>query len=580
MMKKSRWMMLLAALICLSMLFVSCGSEGTFMNGEQNPSMDGSPDKDPDGDSSTDNDGPGNETVIYRAITDEWSKYVAYKEPEKTVTSATLVVSGGAEQNGVFLTQRRMVMEHYDDEWELTATTYATCVYSVITGTAITPEYTETVGVNGSSDKKYEFRYTDCMVEVIGQSLRETEEGGFVWGVDFIDRYTSSGEKVTSEATFMMSGGAGEYDYTYLGDVCYISKSGSILKVCARGEERSLVEYDEICGDYGYVIGGQSLRIFDTKNDAVLVDYVFSGAYGEEDDAVSVSVSVLSNGNVLVRYKRSCQDSEESFTYESAGDKTLLSYVLIDPAAGTASELPVNFRIDKLVTKNEDQGTNLSPVGEYQYAEIVKITDGTLDPKAIPVILDNNLSIVAELPLIFKNQTSFVRAIDSDLWLLKLDVNGREYGYTVNLSTGTVALYVNEKEVMALDGGFLYQGKLYDDRMTALSELDWAISKTTVNGILLTSDADGVKRLLFIENGSTRSVLVGNNGDSVSAYGALMGCVLTTSYDSNETFYTVRNEIGSVLFVGNAYPSVSSFGEYKLVSVWDDGGNVSYYSVR
>ncbi len=589
MMKKSRWMMLLAALICLSMLFASCGSGVTDAPDEETPNgpADSNGGKTPGDDDPTVDDGPGNETVIYRAITDEWSKYLAYKAPEvESAKTATLLAKDNGdnwrvERHGTFLRQTKLVNENTTEA--PTYREYTTCVYSVITGEAVTDEYRYLVYNDATRPElSYSFDYSDAIVEVRTATLTEVEGGAeeYVYTYDY---YTHDGEKLNEtaleESSFDWTWN-GDYCYTYVEDTCYISEDGVIIKTYANGKEVQPIGFDVVCGDFGYISDGGIYSIFDL-NGKLLTSYVASGAY------TNYNYDYLSNGNMLFRYVRECNAEESRYTVEDEyGEKWLYSYVIVDAATGTAKEIPVEFVIDRMVTKAQDMSTNLTLKGDYQYAEITKIKDGSLEATSIPVILDNNLKIVAELPLILKNQTSFVEAISQSFWIVAVDVFGTRCYYSVDLSTGKVALYYDMRETYtyrAVDGGFLYDKVLYNDLMVQLLDLSEATGiEAFGNGKLLvtTSVGDTVqKKLVYIENGQVKSTVLCDGNDGLDEW---YGLIRIAEYDSLGSFkgYVYRNEKGELLLSGQRVYLEQSFDGTYLMRVKDENGVDSYYSVR
>ncbi len=572
MMKQSRWMMLLAVLICLCMLFASCasGDAGSPDGETPNGPADSNDGKTPDGGSENEST-VGNETVVYRAITDEWSKYLEYKAPEADAkkTATLLAKHDGnnlvAYQIGDYIRQIRLV-----DENTLEAPTYkeyAVCYYSIETGKAVTEEYRYYEYDDSSvfPEKKYSFDCADNVIEVMTYTLTEIEGGGEEYVVTY-DYYTKNGEKLNAEALEEPM----EDWYLY-------------------GVQYPLINYDETYGDYGYVCDQEGILIFNQADGHQTGRYMWDNSYDEE------YVDVLANGNLLIRRERVCADVEQLYTLENVGgEKIFYSYVTVDAATGEVKELPVEFVIERLITKKDDLGTNLTLKGDYQYAEITKITDGKLAATVTPVILDNDLKIVAELPLILKNQVSLLQAVTESVWIVELELvdvsyqtEGILYYYTVDLSTGAVNPYVNVGSDMYhwLDGGFVYDGKLYNSLMSPQMELpdgrtDYNVFEGKLYMTVFVEGSQNLKKLIYMDNGYAKTVTIADENDSVNTN--YYGYILVYEYDGDGAFdrMVLRDMNGAELISGEYIEFDASYQGADLFVCEDEHGVTSYFSVR
>ncbi|MBR2354536.1 MAG: hypothetical protein IKA76_08560 [Clostridia bacterium] len=578
--KRSRWILLLAAMICLSMVFVSCGSN---VSDGKNP-----PDEDevlaPDDTGADGNEEetveewePIRETVLYRTITDEWSKYLGYKQPEapKLVSATPLFRTESdsmvQKRNGAFyeITYKVSAVQKENHQWLVT---YAVVVYNVHSAKAVTPvlQYDNDLAVVHS------FRYTDSVVEVETVTrIEEVDELGapVVNYVTEFNYYDATGKKLNAEPleqSDMTERELNGYHYVVVGDVCYISKEGEILSVCPRGAEREPIKTDLDYGAYGYVFRSDKISVVDEKG-ALISEYLYSTAYD------SARHTVLSNGNLFVRYERACAANESLYTAEDLnGQRTLYSYVTVDVKTGAIRELPVEFRIDRIITNAEDGESDLMLKGDYQYAEITKITDGVLAEKKVPVILDANLKIVKELPLILKNQDSLVRAISESCWLVRLEAENAQgqvipYFYSVDLS-GMVHLYVNvtDSDYRWIEGGFLYEDALYDPMMSLKMSLREETYTVLSNGRLLL----GGNKLVYMEEEDATSVVLDELKIATITERMIEEKQLLVSS------YEIWNANGVSLVQGDSISLLSTYGDCILVRCQYVDGTAYYYTVR
>ena len=80
--KRSMWIVFLAALLCLTMLFVSCESKDNTDDKETKDPIDTS-DTDDTNPTEPDEKTPEPEKVDYAALIKKWTNYIAYQTPEQ-----------------------------------------------------------------------------------------------------------------------------------------------------------------------------------------------------------------------------------------------------------------------------------------------------------------------------------------------------------------------------------------------------------------------------------------------------------------------------------------------------------------
>ncbi len=588
--KHSRWMMLLCGLICLCMLFASCSPDRSDSDAPEQTDApvlgetEETP-KDEDGEETEEEYIPDNQTVIYRAIAEEWSKYLTYKEPEiKTPLTATALIElpeqARVYTEGVFV----YAVETNEEEGYQT---YRYSIYNARSGKAVIPPCEYTGEPNAT---QYFFQTYDAVLEILTETLMPT--GQYVYAYDY---YTADGVKLNEEPLDVFSRGTqtlrNGYAYFAAGDVCCISKDGTVLRILPKGSEHDLPAVDRTYGAYSYSLGEENVYILD-QNYEVLISYPLSQSFPRDQ----IEFTVLSNGNLLISYQRECADGEERYTVKDAyGNKYLLSYVVLDVKSGAATEIPVQFFIQRLVTNAEDDGMGLSVKDDRQYAEIVRIENKELVGTTVPVILDEALGIKAELPLILKNQESLVRAVSDRFWVFSLRaVNSRlpylpvTYYYSLDLSVGTVALYADLDHVdyQRVDGGFVFEDALYNDMMIKQTDLSDADRYSVLdNGRVMveaTSESEGfATTLLYMENHQLKTAALGGQRDTVSVLASMGSAFRVDRYDTDglHEWTELRNENGDLLCSGKTV-SVSHVDEGLYLICCESDGRTVYYTVQ
>ena len=590
--KRSRWIAQLVLWICLCMLLVSCAPNfsGGNLPEESAPSVETEPIPDDPSEEEEEERIPENQTVVYRAIAEEWSKYLTYKAPtvEKPLT-ATLVYEERENEEignryGVFLLTKET---SYD--WENLVEVYTQRIYNVTTGQTVIPDL---VSEDRPDAVQYGIYVYDAVVGVVTETPVLDEQGNVRRHTYVYDYYDANGKKlneepIAAEVPVINEVQHGEYTYATVCDVCIVSREGEILFTFPVGKERQLPVFDRVYGDFGYVLGQKQVHIVH-QNGEIAASYELSRSFAREN----VSFTVLSDGSLLIQYLQSCYDHEELYTVKDAyGTKYLISYVVLDPVSGEASEIPVQFLINRLATNAENDGLGLTVAGDYQYAEIVRIKDGELSDSTVPVILDGKLNVVKELPLILKNQVSMVRAASDRFWILRVRaVNSKyphtsvTYYYSVDTGVGTVALYADtdSSEYEKVDGGFIFKDGLYNDMMVKQMDLSDVDSYQVLdNGRLLVDlwqDNAPVTMLVYLENHQLKTCVLGDINDQVTLLPAMKNSFRVDVYDDDGIFQCVelRNADGSRILSGDSFGLVFSREGFYVIRCYKEGKRCFY----
>lgn len=594
MMKKElRRITALMLLICLGILLISCASQKPSTEVPEvippTAESDSTPSA-PEEEEAEEERIPENQTVIYRAIAEEWSRYLTYKAPTvKSPLTATAVYTERAEEqilssSGTFIFTREKI---WDDEKKVE--NHILRVYNKTNGKQVIPALTKT---DKPQSVSYQIQLLDAIVSV-GTVTPVLDEMGQIKEYHYAyDAYSVDGVKLNEASysePFVKQEKRGDYYYATAGDTCYISRAGQILLTLPANVATDLPVFDRVFEDYGYVLGDSFVRIVG-KDGKPCAEYELSKSFARSD----VKFSILSDGDLFIRYQRTCSAEEELYTVkDDNGDKQLLSYVVLDAASGKATEIPVRFLLNRLVTNAEDDGLSLSVASKGQYAEIVYIENGKMQGSTVPVILDGELSVVKELPLILKNQVSLVRAANERFWILRLSaVNSQypytpvEYYYSVDISVGTVAMYadLNASAYTPVDGGFLYEDVLYNDMMIKQMDLSQAHSYEILgNGRILVEteqDEKTVRMLVYLENHQVKTAELGDGNDVITDLPDMENSFLVDVYDQSgkKTSVQLRDLNGKLILSGDSIWQIHLTDDLYVIGCLKDGKTV-YYAV-
>ncbi len=299
-------------------------------------------------------------------------------------------------------------------------------------------------------------------------------------------------------------------------DRVYLGSDGVILATLGEGDElpipalrADLTAYGDRFYGWESGVGTSAYVVYDSMG-RLLARYIPEQVHDRS------AVTVLGDGNVLFAYETECEEEESLYTFrdQRSGQRVLYKTVLLRVSDGKAVELNPGFYITRMISSADGGESHLALTGEYQYAEIRKIADGTRSVTTTFAILDGELKVVAELPVILKDQTQLEQALDESTWLFRCEQNGRDVCYSLDLSTGKVSMYKSHEDA-ELSGGFLLDGALYNDKLALLYDLsdkDWYL---TGDGSLILREPEG-ETLLAIRDGALRTVFLAGSGQTVA----------------------------------------------------------------
>ena len=593
--KRSRWILVLSVVLCISMLFVSCESDVTDAT-ETNTS-------DTETQATPKEPIPENEKIDYKNIFEKWYEYISFTAPEaEDAMGATKLYSYYDGSDAPYLAVKGMFYEatftYGDESFGRTVK-----IFNKMTGQQIGNTYDNIP----DGDTVYSFKYVGCVVE-ISTLVKATLTSEAVRTYDY---YDINGNKinespVAEEDRYELSASSPAEGYLFVTveDKVYVVYENEILRIFKLGEERLLPHTNYEYGELRYYIPtyvedeDDTIYVLDADN-RICAHYKLRNAYD------SRRISILANGNVLIEYENYCGEDEALYTYEGFyGEKILLYNVILDVTTGKTTEVPAEFRIDSILTPAISEESNIVFNGNYQYAEIRRIVDGKITAKTEPVILDNDMKILAELPLIVKNQESLIGALDEESLLVSGEALSIGSGRVIYRATAEgVELYVNEFAYDAnfmpvytmLKNGFIYNSTLYNDRMQPIYEFHPERENLILDGgrtILVEADEDDetVKKLLWIKDGTLKSVTLADEDDALALLDDGVRGFMVTVTDVIEpeegedevppvTSYAMYSNDGALLLKAAEITIVSDDNGSYLVRCVSDG-TTSYYVVR
>ncbi len=593
--KRSGLILVLSVLLCVSMLFVSCKSGDTDTNDTNTSETSIETTTEPVKKEPI----PQSEKIDYVSILEKWNEYISYIAPEEEeAMGANKMYTDNGDGTLIDRVDRGMF-------WEVTfkyiGYTHGRTVklFSKQTGEQIGGAYVMLLGSNIS----YSFSYTGCVVEIATYTVEDDETVTVTY-----DYYDVNGDRLNEAAVAaedrydvsVRDAGDGYYFIT-VGDTVYLMYDDELVRSFERGEELLLPYTNYEYGEYNYYIpewyeDEQTIYVINS-DDVICAEYQISKEYDSRE------WYILANGNVLISYVAYCDEEESLYTYEDKlGNEVLLYNVILDVATGKTTAIPATYQIVNLLTPYSSEEKNVVFNGNYQYAEICKIVDGVLSEIATPVILDNDMKILAELPLMVKNQSFFAGMLDEDSMLVLGEMLTEENrgGVMYRVDATGVELYVDQSNPLykVVENGFIYNGTLYNDRMQPLYELSEAEDYLLLNDrrtiLVKVKDADDddefLLSLLMIENGALESVALADETDTfhpleVGSRGFIVTVVDEFEVEEGEeeippeisqAFYS---DDGTLLFSGEDIELLSDDGEAYLVACTSEGVT-SYYVVR
>lgn len=484
--KRSLWILILSALLCLSMLFSACSpadSEGESENLNSDEINDG-----------TSEVPPQNENVNYKAILDEWSKYISsvgYEEQATYKTATPLFETYSDEDRSVSVTVHGNIAEvvevrhaKYSAETnELISPRHqSTTLYDLETGNRIVTGMRTSQNVWNKELGRYEYTYSvrvlfNTIIEVVITVTKNIGDDLVpVWICENTYSYYMADSNAICEgaetgARVISNNGVKAVE---INDKIYHCRDGEIILITASGNAHAVPDFTMEYGKYRYSFANNTLQVIDEQYKLV-VDYSLP-AYLATNHR---SFTILSDGSAYFYANERCSANEEHYDYETEdGERYRVWHVIVD-LNGNETVIDAPFIYSELsymggfVSNFDTEDTGIELNGNYQYAEIVRIEDGYLANDVDFVILDNKLDEVVTLPKILKNQISVAEGFGNGKLLVAVDnIIGIEAGYVADMTDGTVARFFDtSNDYKMIKGGIVLKDKVYNNVLEEVYDL-------------------------------------------------------------------------------------------------------------
>lgn len=571
--KQTIIILFLSAILCLTMLFVSCDQGKTVETTEETTT------------SVETTEEITTEAVIedvevdYSSIIADWNKYVEFDTPElpsvldkynnSLITTDDALDNVDVRLNGklLFVTTTYNNTEFVWGEGEYPTRQYTYAIYNVETGKAIRPTYTVPSYrvYDEYPELTYSFNVFGGILEVTTGQLTKTilnpdndPNTPDEYAYDYIYTYSyydQNGDTLASgleerdcRTDFTANGDL----LVYVADKCYLMRDDKVFFTFNKGQERPLPRVDFEYLDYKYLFEGSTVRVFDANFNLIAQytdHYNYDGFYQQ----------ILNNGNVYTQYLYGLDKNATDYDYATVdGNKYNVKHVILDVASGKAAELELGFVVANLIS-NVDNDANMTVKDNNHFAEVYKFTEGKIATECSFLILDNNMTEVKELPKILKNQCEGTKFSTSGKLIIAMDTvrfegESENVYYTVDVTDNTVELFVDidETNYDYVIGGyvpeysefgnyFIYNGIVYTTENELVCDLTDAESFAVLGDTVLTQykntdelDRDTYTYYLVTFEGSSFSTHILASRSDDDNYS------LEIEYDSNISCYVVK----------------------------------------
>lgn len=593
--KSSIGLLLLSVLICLSMLLISCDSKDK-AQATQDPFATAEP-------------APEDVKIDTATVFEKWNQYLTFSSPieeKPLLNTASLKFSHQkfnhespyphkttSSLSGAFYTVTKVNYE-YDKgyDYDPVASKYTYTVYSVESGKDI---FSRSITIDPSA-----LYNPTCTIKTLSVStsagttylpileVRET-----AWNEALSESaatysyYNEKGEALKTGLNEKLYANFNAEDNTvtleFNGKIHVYDLQGEHIFTFAKGEEKLIPTAWREFGDYLYAYTDNTVFVFDSSY-RKLCDYTPDPAFTDAEPII------MSNGNLLYAYVKAVPEKAEGDfeaeigyangdgAYNEEEFKASLSYVIVDVKTGKETVLKRDFAASGIMTAVHEEETGIGfKSADHQMALIQKIENGALSNNKSIVILDKDLNIVEELPVLIKAQDDVLRMLDES----KLLIASKNYNesqalyYTFDISTKEVELFVNDEKVDEyVDGGLIENGKLYNNELKELLDLSDYESYTSYGSFIIANSTS----LFYIENGELiqEDIILGGGSYEVR------GDIILVSDSANGT-YKVYNVQGKLLHEFHDYnkPIIRSIGDgYAWIMTGGESDSADIYYLK
>ncbi len=594
--KRSRWILLLSVLLCLSMLFASCQpSDEPADSTDSSTTEAGGAGVTADTEAEAEEPIPLNEVVDYQALVNEWTKYVTYRAPKEDAKRTVRQLFTVPEN----VYEAESITEYFLDETSYYPFVLLTKSQEDIPGGVITTTYEvyhmknasrvgEWTTTSDPDATSFSFSHYDGLVLevriheqvfVVDDPNTDPPTGHNEWIYTY-DYYDANGNLIVQDVAAVDAGADQSFTGLYqdrvtVGGQILVGRDGKLLASFPAGAELPVVDDVQVTAThngltYGWIyLSGrsQSFVVYDAQGYSRIQYTPYEGY----DDYTE---TILSDGNVLMQYSLLCQDGEEDYTYEDPLTQEKYRYRtdLLNVTTGAVTELQTGFVIDWMMSSLQDGDIHMRLTDEfaaYQYAEIYKIVDGKQAVTPTFAILDGSLQIVAELPPILKNQIWLDIAVDGNTWVLAAKQGQDIVYYSLDPTTCKLSRYSSETGDYTMKNGLILDGFIYNSKMAEVFDLNgvrvlnYDLIENQEDGLTMVlvamKDSEGAvtQKLLQIgANGTLSTVTLGDDNDKVSYEEVINGewMFVVDAYDASGSYQGQKlyHTSGQLLVVGES----------------------------
>ncbi len=385
--------------------------------------------------------------------------------------------------------------------------TYTTAEY-----TEETAEHKETV--NAVSGSELGFRV----------SIKKWTQDGSSWDDNTVYYYyTQTGVKLADtsantnpEATLPFSSWTlnnGEHAYVVENEISvYDAETGAKIEANSKNFDLFVdrPEFDTVIGNYGYVWADDGdLLVYDlTKWLSCIYELEI------DDDAF-----IFADGKVVMQSVKQLSDSAVNYDYLEYGSKYDLVYTVVDPVAGTKTEVEFGYYIEEYYNTADNE----SFVGEFNALIVYPIVHKEISDEAMYVLVDSSLNILYAYETWLPGQGEPLGELVADgVYLVEITYQGGTTLYATVKADGSFLAYIPDRLTDSFVCGFIQDGnKLYNTKLELVFDLEAVDAEDariysswrelTDNGIYI-NGADGETYLL--KKGATAPVKLTNAADA------------------------------------------------------------------
>lgn len=614
-MKRSKFIVFLSALLCIAMLFVSCGNE--------EPADDSALEDAP----STEDNG---DEVVIESLADKIStieKYLEYTGEKNnaslefkekfsdSINSETLVSVFGSDSDSlsdyVAVIKTTNVMTFEADGVTPNTLIDDYVVKNVASGAVIFQSSTNPYIYGNTPGTKFTFRtLANIILEVGTETVDYATDPNGIYSYTY--KYFTLDSDVAISTITGSNAGVREYvdqssgdrvvvipnaeykGFTNIYDVAYVIRDDEIIYEFVDGTERSLpyffAKYGNLKYVFKYMNGEYFIQVLDKDFVCILEYQIPNNIIGMDsptfDEFTSPDVYILGNGNILFTGIYEAEEGSEDYDYEVYEAKYCYYSAIIDVKDLAVSEPELGFKIKDLYSAESDFAV-CDVKSDFNIATITEFDKETLTTKDSMVVLNNSLEIEKTLPEIVYNQlieADDVVFVDESKFVFTTTVQSKKFTYLVDTVREEKNLIANDAVYM--DGYFYTEDAVYDYNLKRLYDIerDEIIFATVGNSILITDGS--VYKLFTIEkSGLSGTVTVADNEAKTEIVTVADDYVVVSErYGEmfDKTRYYVYNSDGNVIVTADYDPVIHSITdgiycvEYKYnYTVIDSSGEVT-----